>query len=283
VRYTYYPGCTAETTSVEFGLSTEAVCEALDVELLELEDWSCCGASSAHSLNHELSLALPARNVALAQGAGLDVLIPCPACYQNSMSADNALREDEDWRRKMEGLLDFRYTGKGRPRHVLDVLSHDLDIETIRAKVVKPLEGLKVACYYGCVLVRPPEKTGWDDPEHPTTMDRLLEAVGAEVVDWSYKVDCCGASMTLSISDVVVNLSTKIVAGAIEAGADCIASACGICQINLDTRQALEKKVPVFYFTELMALAFGLDGVEKWLGKHAVDPRPLLREQGFVA
>jgi len=294
VKYSYYPGCTAETTSVEFGLSTKAVCQALDVELEELEDWSCCGASSAHSLNHELSLELPARNVAKAQETGLDLLTPCPACYQNSLSADNALREDEEWRAKMENLLDFQYEGTGRPRHILDVLSHDMDAETIKRHVVKPLAGLKVACYYGCVLVRPPEKTGWDDPEHPVTMDQVLEAVGAEPVDWSYKVDCCGASMTLTISDVVTNLSSKIVAGAIEAGADCIASACGICQINLDTRQAPlpspprlpggEKggKLPIFYFTELMALAFGLPGVGKWLGKHTVDPRPLLRERGLL-
>ena len=282
MKYSYYPGCTAETTSVEFGLSTEAVCEALDVELLELEDWSCCGASSAHSLNHELARALPGRNVALAQKAGLDTVIPCPACYQNSMSADRAFRQDEDWRRKMESLLDFEYTGRGRPRHLLDVLSHDLDIDTVETKVTKPLEGLKVASYYGCVLVRPPEVTGWDDPEHPKAMDRLMEAVGAEPVDWSYKVDCCGASMTLSISDVVVNLVTRIVEGAIEAGADCIASACGICQINLDTRQAVQEKMPIFYFTELMALAFDLPGVEKWLGKHTVNPRPLLQERGLL-
>lgn len=291
MKYTYYPGCTGGTTSVEFGLSTEAVCEAMGIQLLELEDWSCCGASSAHSLNHELSLALPGRNVALAQEAGLDTVIPCPACYQNCLKADNTLRQDEGWRRKMESLLNFQYTGQGRPRHLLDVLSHDLDIETVKSKMVKPLQGLKVASYYGCVLVRPPEITGWDDPEHPTTMDRLLEAVGAEPVDWSYKVDCCGASMTLSISDVVVNLATKIVAGAIEAGADCIASACGICQINLDTRQLPPpgqpggekgEKMPIFYFTELMALAFGLPGVGKWFGKHTVDPRPLLRERGLL-
>ncbi len=282
MKYAYYPGCTAGTTAVEFGLSTEAACEALDVELLELEDWNCCGASSAHSLNHELSLSLPGRNVALAQEVGLDMVIPCPACYQNCLSADNAFREDEDWRRKMESLLGFQYTGQGRPRHVLDVLSRDLDIDTVRAKVVRPLEGLKVACYYGCVLVRPPEKTGWDDPEHPTTMDRLVEAVGAEPIDWSYKVDCCGASLTQSISDIVVHLANKIVEGAIEAGADCIASACGICQINLDTRQAGEEKVPIFYFTELMALAFGLPGVGKWFGKHGVDPRPLLRARNLL-
>lgn len=282
MKYSYYPGCTAGTTSAEFELSTQAVLEALGVEVFELEDWNCCGASSAHSLNHELSLSLPGRNVALAQEAGLDIVIPCPACYQNSLSADNAFREDEDWRHKMEASLGFQYNGKGRPRHLLDVIGHDVEIEAIRKRVVKPLDGLKVASYYGCVLVRPPEKTGWDDPEHPTTMDHLMEAVGAEPVDWSYKVDCCGASMTFPMGEVVVNLSSKIVAGAIEAGADCIASACGICQINLDTRQAVEKKVPIFYFTELMALAFGLPGVEKWLGKHAVNPRPLLRGRNLL-
>ena len=282
MKYTYYPGCTAKTTSVEFGLSAETVCEALGVELLELEDWNCCGASSAHSLNHELSLSLPGRNVGLAQAAGLDMVIPCPACYQNCLSADREFRQDEDWRRRMEALLDFQYNGQGRPRHLLEVLSRDLEMGAIQAQVGRPLEGLKVACYYGCVLVRPPEKTGWDDPEHPTTMDRLVEALGAETIDWSYKVDCCGASMTLSLSDVVVDLSSKIVEGAIEAGADCVAAACGICQINLDTRQAVEKKMPIFYFTELMALALGLPGVEKWLGKHTVDPRPLLRARGLL-
>lgn len=282
MKYTYYPGCTAKTTAAELGLSTEAVFEALDIKLLELEDWSCCGASSAHSLNHELSLALPGRNVALAQEAGLDMVVPCPACYQNCLSADKAFREEKDWLRQMEALLDFHYTGQGRPRHPLDVLSHDLEMDVIQEKVVKPLEGLKIACYYGCVLVRPPELTGWDDPEHPTTMDGLVEALGAEPIDWSYKVDCCGASLTLSLSDVVVDLSNKVVEGAIEAGADCIASACGICQINLDTRQVGGKRVPVFYFTELMGLAFGVPGVEKWLSKHGVDPRPLLRTKGVL-
>jgi heterodisulfide reductase subunit B len=282
MRYSYYPGCTAEGTSVEFDHSARAVCEAVGIELLELEDWSCCGASSAHNLNHALSLALPGRNVALAQEAGLDIVIPCPACYQNSMSADNAFRQDEGWRRKMEELLGFQYTGRGRPRHILDVFRNDLDIDVFKAQVSRPLQGLKVACYYGCVLVRPPEKTGWDDPEHPMAMDELIEAVGATPVDWSYKVDCCGASMTFPMGDVVIDLSTKLVEGAIEAGADCIAAACGICQINLDARQAASKKVPVLYFTELMALAFGWPGAEKMLGKHSVDPRPLLRERGLL-
>lgn len=282
MRYSYYPGCTSETTAVEFGLSTEAVCEALEIELIELDDWNCCGASSAHSLDHELALALPGRNVAIAQEAGLDIVIPCPACYQHCRDADIKMREDEAWREKMERILQFRYEGDARSRHLLEVLSSDVDEHKLKEKVIKPLEGLKVASYYGCVLVRPPELTGWDDPEHPMTMDRLMEALGAEPIDWSYKVDCCGASMTLSRGDIVMELSTKIVEGAIEAGADCIVSACGMCEINLDTRQALEEKMPVFYFTELMALAMELPRVEKWLGRHSVDPRPLLRERGLL-
>ncbi len=272
-----------KTTAVELGLSTEAVCRALGIELLELEDWNCCGASSAHSIDHELSLALPGRNVAIAQETGLDVVTSCPACYHNSLNADKALREDEDWRRKMEALLNFRYTGQVRPRHLLDVLSHDVEMSKIREKVIKPLEGLKVASYYGCMLVRPPELTGWDNPEFPVTMDRLMEAVGAEPVEWSYKVDCCGASLTLCHSEVVVDLSSKLVEKATEAGADCIACACGICLANLDMRQTVDEKVPILYFTELMSLAFGASDVEKWLGKHAVNPRPLLRERGFLS
>jgi len=283
-RYTYYPGCTSETTAVEFGRSTEAVCEALGIELIELDDWNCCGASSAHTLDHRLAMALPGRNVALAQEAGLDIVIPCPACYQHCRDADLKMREDKAWREKMERILHFRYNGEGRPRHLLEVLSNDLGKRELEEKVTKPLTGLKVASYYGCVLVRPPELTGWDDPEHPVTMDQLMAMLGAETIAWSYKVDCCGASMTLSRGDIVAELSTRIVEGAAEAGADCIVSACGMCEINLDTRQAPQsmKKMPVFYLTELMALAFGLSGVEKWLRRHSVDPRPLLRERGLL-
>ncbi len=280
MKYTYYPGCTIGTTAVEFGLSTDAVCEALGVELVELEDWNCCGASSAHSLDHELALRLPARNVALAQQEGLDIVAPCPACYQHVLQADRTLRENPEWRREMEALLGFTYTGQPRVRHLLEVLTEPEVLEAVRRRVTRPLKGLRVASYYGCVLVRPPEFTGWDDPEHPTRMDRLMAALGAEPVDWSYKVDCCGASLSLSRSEVVVALSTRLAREAQEAGADVIACACGMCQINLDTRQNLEEKIPVLYFTELMGLAFGLPGVEKWWGKHMVNPRPVLQRVG---
>jgi len=266
---------------VEYGLSTEAVCEALGMELIELPDWNCCGASSAHALNHELATALPGRNVAIAQAAGLDIAIPCPACYQHSLIADKRFREDEAWRAEMEELLGFEYTGQARPRALLEIIGYDFDLEDIAAQVKKPLEGLKPVSYYGCVLVRPPELTGWDDPEHPVIMDRLLKALGAEPVSWSYIVDCCGASLTLNRSDVVVTLVNRLVQAAEEVGANCIVSACGMCQINLDTRQK-GHKMPILYFTELLGLALNLPATNSWFKRHAIDPRPLLRSLGLA-
>lgn len=282
MKYAYFPGCTISTTALEFGLSTDAVCEALGVELVELEDWNCCGASSAHSLDHELSYALPARNVAIAQKGELDIVAPCPACYQHTLAADLRLRQDEAWRREMEAQLGFSYNGKGRARHLLEVLSEPQVLERVRSLVKRPLAGLKVASYYGCVLVRPPQITGWDDPENPQRMDQVMAALGAEPVDWSYKVDCCGASMALSRADIVIRLGTRLGEAAKEAGADVLSCACGICQINLDTRQATTS-IPALYFTELMGLAMGLPGVNKWLSKHAIDPRPVLRARGLLA
>ena len=281
MKYSYYPGCTARTTAIEYGLSTEAVCKALGIELIELEDWNCCGASSGHALSHELATALPGRNVAIAQAASLDIAIPCPACYQRFLAADKRFREDEAWRAEMEELLGFKYTGQARPRHLLEIIGHDFDLDDIAARVKKPLGGLKPVSYYGCVLVRPPELTGWDDPEHPVIMDRLLKAVGAEPVSWSYIVDCCGASLSLNRSDVVVLLSNRLVQAAEEAGANCIVSACGMCQINLDTRQK-GYQMPIFYFTELLGLALDLPGTDNWFKYHVVDPRPLLRSVGLA-
>ena len=276
MKYSYYPGCTASTTAVEYGLSSEAVCEALGIELIELEDWNCCGATSGHALSHELATSLPGRNVAIAQAVGLDMAIPCPACYQRCLAADQRLREDETWRAEMEELLGFEYTGRARPRNLLDIIGRDLNLDEISAKVKKPLRGLKPASYYGCVLIRPPELTGWDDPEHPVIMDRLLKATGAAPVAWSYMVDCCGASLTLGRLDVVVRLVNKLVQAAEEAGANCIVTACGMCQINLDTRQK-GHRMPIFYFTELLGLALDLPGADGWLRRHAIDPRPLIR------
>jgi heterodisulfide reductase subunit B2 len=290
-RYAFYPGCTLHSTGIEFGASTKLVCQALDLELVEIPDWNCCGASSAHSVDYRLFLALPARNLAQAQAVGLEELaIPCAACFSRLAAADLALREDGAFRAELEGVLGFAYEGRVRPRNLLDIVANDVSPAALQAPVVQPLAGLKVVSYYGCLLIRPPAYTQrWDDPEHPQSMDYVLELMGAEVVPWSYGVDCCGGSLTLNRSDVVVHLVDKLARAAREAGAEALATACPMCMANVDGRQLYRggpplpraakpdyEPLPVFYFTELMALAYGLPlgGV---LGKHLVDPRPLLK------
>ena len=301
--YAFYPGCTLHSTGVEFGVSTELVCHALGLEMVEIPDWNCCGASSAHSMDHTLFLALPARNLAQAQRAqeaqllqpaggpekNLDLAIPCAACFSRLAAADLALQQDGAFRARMESVLDFQYHGRVRPRNLLDILANDLPSHTLSANVSRPLEGLKVVSYYGCLLVRPPQYTGrWDDPEHPQSMDHLLQLMGAEPIPWSYGIECCGGSLTLNRSDVVVHLVDILARAAHEAGAQALVTACPMCMANVDGRQRYRggpplprppkpdyEPLPIFYFTELMALAFGLS-LKKVLGKHLVDPRPLL-------
>jgi heterodisulfide reductase subunit B len=295
-RYAFYPGCTLHSTGVEFGVSAALVCEALGLEMVEIPDWSCCGASSAHSMDATLFLALPARNLAKAQAVGLEeVAIPCAACYSRLAAADMALREDGAFRGWLEGVLGFRYEGRVRPRSLLDIVANDCSQAQLRAAVKKPLAGLKVVSYYGCLLIRPPAYTGrWDDPEHPHSMDDVLGLMGAEAVAWSYGVECCGGSLTLNRSDVVVHLVDRLVVAAHEAGAEALVTACPMCMANVDGRQKYRggspiprkprpayEPLPIFYFTELMALAYGLP-VGKVLGKHLVDPRPLLKGLGLV-
>lgn len=295
-RYAFYPGCTLHSTGVEFGVSTDLVCRALDLELVEIPDWNCCGASSAHSMDHTLFLALPARNLAQAQLTGLDDLaIPCAACFSRLAAADLALQQDDAFRARMEQVLDFQYQHRVRPRNLLDILANDLSRPALAARVKKPLDGLKVVSYYGCLLIRPPQYTNrWDDPEHPQSMDYVLDLLGAQPVPWSYGIDCCGGSLTLNRSDVVVHLVDRLARAAHEAGADALVTACPMCMANVDGRQLYRggpplprpakpgyEPLPIFYFTELMALAYDLP-VKKVFARHLVDPRPLLKNLSLV-
>jgi heterodisulfide reductase subunit B len=296
-RYSFYPGCTLHSTGVEFGLSTEMVSEALGMELVEIPDWNCCGASSAHSMDEELYLALPGRNLMKAQEVegGENLAIPCAACYSRLAAAEVALREDGGLREKLERVVGAEYEGRVKPRSLLEIVARDYSEEELGGKVKKPLQGLKVVSYYGCLLVRPPKYTGgWDDAEHPQSMDELMGLLGAEVVSWSYGVDCCGGSLTLNRSDVVVHLVDKLVMGAREAGAEALVTACPMCMANVDGRQKYRgglplvggaergyEPAPIFYFTELMALAYGYEMKKVW-GKHLVNPRPLLGRLGLA-
>jgi heterodisulfide reductase subunit B len=281
MNYAFYPGCSLHSTGLEYGLSTRAVFNHLGSELDELPDWNCCGASSAHSLNHTLALALPARNLAIAQRTGQDLVISCAACYNRMKSTEHTFSLDPEIRAEIEEIIGFQFSDETTIRPALGVLFEDYGLETIAKAVRIPLQGLKLVPYYGCLLVRPPEVAQFDDPDHPHIMSDLLQSAGAQVLEWSYATDCCGGSLSLSRSDVVQGLVGRLVEHAQEAGAQALVTACPLCQVNLEMRQLGEPKMPVFYFTELLGLAFGLPEADRWWRKHLIDPRPLLRTAGL--
>ena len=282
MTYSFYPGCSLHSTGLEYGLSTRAVFGRLGLELDELHDWNCCGASSAHALDHRLSLTLPARNLALAQAAGRDLVIPCAACYSRTRAADRVLRTDPALREQIEAAVGFEFTGAIAVRPLLGVLYEDYGPARVRAEVRRPLTGLKLVTYYGCLLVRPPEVAQFDDPDDPHVMADLLRAAGAEVRPWSHATDCCGGGLSLSRSDVVYGLVTRLAERAREAGADALVTACPLCQVNLEMRQTGPARMPAFYFTELIGLALGVPEAKQWWPKHLIDPRPLLRSAGLA-
>lgn len=282
MSYAYYPGCSLHSTGLEYGLSTEAVFNHMGLELIELPDWNCCGASSAHALNHMLSLALPARNLAQAQLLGKDLVTPCAACFNRMKTADYYLRRDAKKRSEIEEMVGFEYQGNVKIRPLLAVVYEDFGADRIQREVKHPLSGLKAVPYYGCLLVRPPEIAQFDDPENPRTMGAILEAIGVQVQPWSYTTDCCGGALSLSNPYLVQKLVSSLADHAREAGAQALVTACPLCQVNLEMRQSGKEKMPVFYFTELLGLAFGLPEAQIWWPKHLIDPIPLLKGLGLA-
>ncbi len=283
MKVSYYPGCSLHGTGKEFDLSVKAVSQALGVELQEVDDWSCCGASSAHTTNFKLSVALPARDLMKAEQDGLaDMMVPCAACFNRMKSTQHHLAKDASLKKEVEEIIGGAYGGTIAVRNAIDVFCTMAGLPAIESKVTKPLSGLKTVCYYGCLLVRPPEVCAFDNPENPVLLDGLMGALGADNCTWSYKTDCCGGSMTITKTKYVVRLVDKLMTMAREAGANCVVTACPVCMANLDMRASESLRLPVFYFTELMALAMGLEGPEKWLKMHHVDPRPLLVGLGLM-
>ncbi len=280
MRFSYFPGCTDHSTSLEYGLSTDAVFKALGVELVEIEDWNCCGAAATHSINHLLSLCLPARNISKAQSAQNGPLaVPCAGCFNMLKRAEYALKHDEAKRKEIEQIVGFTYEPSLEILALLDVIINRIGMEKIQERVTKPLKGLKTACFYGCALVRHPKVTRLDDPENPQYLDRLMKSLGAHPVEWSYKTDCCGADLALTYGDVVKKLVGKIVSMAKDAGAQCMVTSCGLCQANLEMRQDIG--FPIFYFTELMGVAFDVEKRDQWWKKHMISPKGLLESLGL--
>jgi heterodisulfide reductase subunit B len=280
----YYPGCSLEGTAKEYNQSLEAAAAVLDIQLQELPDWTCCGASSAHVTSDVLAVSLAARNLIIADKLCHDLMVPCSACFQRLKTAEKALKSGNP----VEGI-DSPYAGKFNIKHSADMIWEVCGEKVLTQKTRKPLMGLQPVCYYGCLTTRPPKITGSPDPEDPQAMDLILRTLGAGVKNWSYKTDCCGGNLMLTHPVLAKKLVKKLFDMTLEAGADCIVVGCPMCQSNLDTRQkeilqdnGRKYNLPVYYFTELMGLAFGDPAVEKWLHKHLTDAGTLLKQKGLL-
>ena len=290
MKYAYYPGCSLHSTSKEYDLSTKEVASSLGIDLQEIDGWICCGATPAHITMKHLSVALPVKNLLLAKNTdSCEVVTCCAACFSRLKIANHTMRNKPDMVQDIAKITGQEYKGELEVRHFLDVITNVYGLKNLKERVTKELKGLKVACYYGCLLTRPKDITGFDDVEDPHLMDDLMKVIGAEPVDWPYKVECCGASFSLTRTDVVLKLSGDILQMAQDAGAQAIVVACPMCHSNLDLRQEMINKkykknfdIPILYFTQLVGLALGVDMKRLGFDKHIVDPLKLLGSKGLI-
>jgi len=273
----YYPGCSLSGTAREFDISVKKMCSLLDIKLQEIDDWNCCGATSAHATNHKLALLLPARNQALADAQGMTcVLAPCAACQNRQVTTRQALLDTAELREEVRSITGIEPTCSAEFIGVTQLLEA-MDPGEIKKRVTKPLTGINLACYYGCLLVRPMEAMGFDDTENPLKMEAIMSALGATPVEWAFKIECCGAGLTLAQQPLVEELTHKIAKNALANGAEAFVVACPLCHSNLDMRQESMRKrfgdvkpMPVYYISELVAIACGANPSEVAVGKHFV-------------
>lgn len=277
MRLSFYPGCSLEGMANDYARSIDTVFRNLGIDLVEIEDWSCCGATAAHSLSQTMSVVLPARNLAVAEKMGLDIVSPCAMCF-------NRLRFSQNMIRKKVFDIPWHVTGEIRVHDMTRFMAEPSMIKSIKKRVLKPLNGLRVVCYYGCQMVRPPKITGYTDYENPQTMDRIIATTGAQVIDWSYKSTCCGASIGIARREIQESLTRRILQKAQQAGAEAIVVSCPLCQSNLDIIQKdrSDRCTPVFYFTELLRLSFMESGDPKLFKMHFVDPVSLLKAKRLL-
>ena len=277
IRLGYFPGCSLESSGIEFDLSLRKVAPLLGVELVELPDWNCCGASAAHSINHSLSLALSARSLAIAEEEKLlELMAPCSACYSNLAKANRELVDSTAARQRINQIIEMDYQGKVKVVSILELLS-SVGAGKVASVVKNNLAGRKVACYYGCLMLRPPKVTGCPDFEQPQGMEEIVRALGGEPVNWGFKTECCGAGFSMSKTEVVLKLCHDILSNARANGAELIALACPMCMSNLDMRQnAILKKygekepLPIVYITELMGMSLGFSPKVLGLNRHYI-------------
>lgn len=283
--YAYFPGCScSEGTGVAYGQSTQAVAGPLGMELIELEDWNCCGSVPYGSTNELEALSVAARDLALAEKTGLDLVTPCSSCYTTLNGANSKLKEYPDLKAKVDECLaaaELKYEGGVRVRHLFEVIYNDIGLDVIKSKAVKPLHGLKVAPYYGCQLVRP--EPGFDNPWNPQSIDHLIVTLGAESVPFPLKDRCCGGELVIPEVDIALGLIRKLLESAASNGAQCIVTVCPLCQTNLDAYQGMvnskfktKYNLPILFFTQLLGLALGVEPKALALDKSIVSAETVL-------
>ncbi|MDP7522936.1 MAG: heterodisulfide reductase-related iron-sulfur binding cluster [Arenicellales bacterium] len=279
-KVAYFPGCAAHSSAVEYDLTARTSAAALEIELIEPPGWTCCGAGAAHASDRTMAHEMPMRTMATIERMGIDtVTSPCSNCFARLKVAEHSAVDDASALDRVKVVTGHAYQGSVKVQHLLDTLLDRAGLATIAQRVRRPLAGLRVACYYGCLITRPSQVTGADNPEYPMKMDNLLQALGAETVGWSYKTDCCGASLSVTQTPLSLKMSRKVVVDAQECGAEAVATMCPMCHLNLDARQPemeLETPIPILQATQFMSLAFGFGAKGARLGQNIVDPRPLL-------
>ncbi|MDD4028860.1 MAG: CoB--CoM heterodisulfide reductase iron-sulfur subunit B family protein [Caldisericia bacterium] len=289
MKYGYYPGCSAKSTAPELDATTLALIDFLHLDIKELKDWVCCGASSMHSVDKVLHTALSVMTLDAANAEERDIMVQCPACLAHVLEAKEVLSKDSELKSDVLEAVGKQVDANMKIRHFSSILHDEYGLDKIREKVTNPLQSLSIASYYGCLIVRPPERMQYDDPENPMVMDQLMSTCGAEIVQWPFKTKCCGAGTAISDTDVSLDLTYEILRMAKNNGAECICVLCPLCQNNLDLRQKkIEQRygeklnLPVLYYTQLLGLAFGLDPIMLQLNRLFVDPFPLLKRKGIL-
>lgn len=283
--YSYFPGCSSsEGTAVAYGLSTQAIANSLGIELIELEDWNCCGSTPYSSTTELEAVCIAARNLALAEKTGLGLVTPCSSCYATLNKANSQLKEYPDLKVKVDECLaaaGLEYKGGVRVRHLFEVIYNDIGLEVIESKVTNPLRELRVAPYYGCQLVRP--EPGFDNPRNPQSLDQLISALGAVPVPFPLKDRCCGGALVIPELDLTLGLIHKLLESAASNNAQCIVTVCPLCQTNLDAYQDMVNRkfrtkynLPVLFFTQLIGLALGVEPKELALDKAIVSTETVL-------
>ena len=287
-EYAYFPGCSLEKMAISYHMSALEATKKMGIKLTELDDWNCCGATTYFYIDELLAYTLSARNLAIAEKTGLDVVAPCSACYKNMYFSAAHLKKDADLAEHVNFALeedDLHYNGTVNVKHLIEVFSHDVTSDEIKSKVTHPLEGIKIAPYYGCQIVRPQKED--EDVEQPQFFEEILSAIGATPVNYPLKMRCCGGSLILSSRTAALSMVRNLLQCAIDSQADIIATACPMCQVNLECYQqqvnmefGTNYSFPVMYFTQLLGLAFGVSKKKLGIGKEFIAIAPALVSAG---